>query len=116
MENIKNISNLKIRASYGITGNNRVSDFGYLPVIAVGNQYGYSFGDATHTQGAVYSSIGNPKLKWESTKQIDIGIDLGLFNDRVSLTADIYRKNTYNLLLNAPLPRTTGFSYAMKNI
>ena len=116
MENIKNISNLKIRASYGITGNNRVSDFGYLPVIAVGNQYGYSFGDATPTQGAVYSSIGNPKLKWESTKQIDIGIDLGLFNDRVSLTADIYRKNTYNLLLNAPLPRTTGFSYAMKNI
>jgi len=116
MENNKNISNLKIRASYGITGNNRVSDFGYLPVITLNNVSGYSFDNATPIKGATYSSIGNPALVWESTKQTDIGIDLGLFNNRVSLTADIYRKNTYDLLLNAPLPKTTGFSYAMKNI
>lgn len=116
MANIKDISNLKIRASYGITGNNRVSDFGYLPVITLNNVSGYSFDNATPIKGATYSSIGNPALVWESTKQTDIGAELGLFNNRVSLTADIYQKNTYNLLLNAPLPRTTGFSYAMKNI
>jgi TonB-linked SusC/RagA family outer membrane protein len=116
MRNLTYISNLKMRMGYGITGNNRVSDFGYLPTVTVDNKYAYSFDNATPIKGAVYSSIGNAKLKWESTKQIDLGIDLGVFNNRINLTADVYKKNTYNLLLNAPLPRTTGYTIVMKNI
>src|SRR5690606_1576731 len=60
--------------------------------------------------------LSNPKLKWESTRQLDIGYDLSLFKERVNFEFDWYRKTTYDLLLNAQLPYTTGYSNAFKNI
>src|SRR5690606_29928639 len=66
--------------------------------------------------GAIPLDLGNPDLRWESTSQSNIGYDLSLFADRLSLTADVYRKTTYDLLLNADLPHTTGYSNAFKNI
>ncbi len=109
------ISNAKLRISYGATGNNRVSDFAYLSRIRILPSGGYSFGGAP-VPAAQLEVLGNRSLKWETTVQTDLGLDLGLFNDRVSLVADLYKKVTSNLLLDAAVPGSIGFVSAFKNI
>jgi TonB-linked SusC/RagA family outer membrane protein len=116
MKNIPVISESKFRLSYGITGNNRVGDFSYYPSLGVPVINSYSFNNGTPTQGVIPDDLGNSALKWESTEQMDIGYDLGLFKNRLSLTIDLYRKTTKDLLLNANLPTTTGYTSAYKNI
>jgi hypothetical protein len=74
----------------------------------------YTFGGAV-VPGYYTSSVGNPNLGWESTKQLDLGADLGLLSDRVSLTADLYRKKTNDLLLAVNLPFESGFATALQN-
>ncbi|WP_345949730.1 TonB-dependent receptor [Mucilaginibacter sp. PAMB04274] len=109
------VSNLKLRASYGLTGNNRVSDFGYLSQINTALNTGYPFGNAV--QQIFYpSNLGNDQLKWESTGQLDIGADIGLWKDRFSLVVDYYKKQTYDLLLNANISPSTGFNSSVINI
>jgi TonB-linked SusC/RagA family outer membrane protein len=110
------ISDAKLRVSYGLTGNNRVSDFAYLPQLNYSLGSAYSFNNATPTYGVVQSNLGNANLKWETTGQLDIGYDLSLLNNRIDFTVDWYKKDTKNLLLNAAMPITTGFTTAYKNI
>lgn len=105
----------KLRIGWGMTGNNRVGDFSYLSSLGFINN-GYSFGNATPSQGAVANGLGNPQLKWESTAMTNIGVDLSFFKSRLTLTADWYRKVTSDLLLNAALPITTGYQTAFKNV
>src|SRR5690606_11786112 len=76
----------------------------------------YSFNNGTPSTGAIQSSLGNLNLKWETTAQVDFGIDLGFLRNRISFTADVYRKTTYDLLLNADIPATTGYTKVYKNI
>lgn len=109
------ISDAKIRASYGLTGNNRVGDFAYMSQLNLSNPDGYSWNN-TLVQGAQLSSLGNYKLKWESTKSLDVGMDLSFFDQRLSLTIDYYNKKTYDLLLNANLPLSSGYQRAMMNV
>jgi TonB-linked SusC/RagA family outer membrane protein len=116
MKPLSFVSDAKLRISYGITGNNRVSDFGRLPSISLPVEYDYSFNNGTPSNGATVSNMGNPNLKWESTSQLDLGYDLSLFKNRIGVTVDVYRKTTYDLLLNASLPYMTGFSSVYKNI
>lgn len=116
MKKLPAISTSKFRASYGVTGNNRIGDFGYLPSLTMPTASAYSFGNATPTLGTIPNSLGNEKLKWESAHQVDIGYDLGLFKNRIEFTVDLYRKTTKNLLLNADLPFSTGYATAFKNI
>src|SRR6218665_384684 len=113
---VKPLSNLKLRASYGITGNNRVTDFAYYSSLGFPIAASYSFNNATPNNGTYVNSLSNRDLKWESTKELDLGIDIGFFNQRIELAVDFYRKNTSDLLLNAQLPPTTGFGTAFKNI
>nr|WP_121274017.1 TonB-dependent receptor [Pedobacter schmidteae] len=122
LKNVKAISNAKLRLSYGITGNNRVSDFANLSGLDLdvgantGNtKSGYYF-NGQYIKGTVPVIVGNEDLKWESTGSLDLGLDFGLFNDRVSVTTDYYRKRTWDLLLNASLPTSTGYLTAYKNI
>ncbi|HEX7367736.1 MAG TPA: TonB-dependent receptor [Pelobium sp.] len=115
MKDLIFINDAKLRIGYGVTGNNRVGDFDYLPVMGQPTGSPYAFNNSINI-GAVPLDIGNPNLKWESTAQTNIGYDLGLFKDRVSITADVYRKTTYDLLLNADLPATTGYVSVFKNI
>jgi TonB-linked SusC/RagA family outer membrane protein len=110
------ISEAKLRTSYGVTGNNRVSDFASLPALTSPLDASYSFNNGSPTTGVVQTSLGNANLKWESTTQIDVGLDLGFLKNRILLNVDIYRKTTSDLLLNASLPTTTGFSTVFKNI
>jgi len=115
MKPLRFISNAKIRASYGSTGNNRVSDFAYLSRVSLPSNVGYSYYNDP-VVAAVLSSLGNVNLKWETTNQTDIGLDLGFLDQRISLEADLYRKVTSNLLLDASLPGSMGFNTALKNI
>lgn len=116
MKPLRFVSNSKLRLSYGLTGNNRVGDFSYLPGINLPANVTVSFDNATPSKALVFNGLGNQNLKWETTTQVDIGYDLGLLNEKIQLTLDVYRKTTDDLLLNALIPYTTGFSSAFKNI
>lgn len=109
------VTNSKLRASYGSTGNNRIGDFENLPRLTQ-TLDGYSFNNSTPVGGVYISAVGNSSLRWEKVNTMDIGYELGLFDSRVSLEVDLYRRTTQDLLLSAQLPPTTGFSTALKNI
>ena len=116
LKDIVAISDAKLRLSYGLTGNNRISSFGYLSQITLDKLSGYSYNNQTTSIGAQLTTLGNPDLKWETTNQINIGYDFGMFENRIKLTADVYRKTTNDLLLLAQLPYTTGVGSAYKNV
>lgn len=115
MKNLSFISDAKLRASFGANGNNRVDEGARFPQMTypIGSYYSFNNGLA---QGINITNVGSPDLKWETTKQIDAGLDLGFFKDRIGLTIDYYRKNTIDLLLNSQLPYTSGYASAFKNI
>jgi len=103
------ISNLKLRGSYGLTGNNNIGLYT--------SQGSYSVSDKYAGNAAIIAStMPNQNLGWEKTKQFDIGFDLGLYNQRFSLVFDYYNKVTEDLLFSKPLPNTTGFSSITTNI
>ncbi|MBP3483299.1 MAG: TonB-dependent receptor [Alistipes sp.] len=116
LENWHFLDNAKLRVSYGLTGNDRISDFGRFEQMGTSYVYYYSYNNGTPQFGIRTTSIGNPDLKWETTAQFDAGIDLSFFNSRLNITVDYYNKHTRDLLLNADLPYTTGFSKVYKNI
>ena len=105
-------SDLKLRLSYGVTGNQEIGNFASLA------QLGFSqvtFGNRIAI-GINPSSLGNEDLKWERTSQYNAGLDIGLLNNRINLTGDIYYKKTTDLLLTRRVPRFTGFSSYLDNI
>ena len=110
------LSNAKLRLSYGLTGNNRVSDFAYLSSLTLPLDVAYSFDNATPSKGVIPSDMGNKDLTWETTAQTDIGLDIGLFDSRIDITIDVYRKITSDLLLYADMAYSTGFSNVYSNI
>jgi len=116
IKKIPAVSSSKLRASYGVTGNNRISDFAFLPSLNMLVANSYSFNDRAPIRGTISTNLGDTDLKWESTAQTDIGWDLGLFKDRLQLTVDLYSKTTKDLLLYANFPATTGYLQAYKNI
>ncbi|WP_152439866.1 SusC/RagA family TonB-linked outer membrane protein [Arcticibacter svalbardensis] len=111
---LKIIEDAKLRIGYGSTGNNRVSDFAYRSSLFVSG-YGYGFNNgaipATYPQ-----ALGNYDIKWESSNMLNAGFDLSFLNGKINLTADVYKKNTTDLLLNASLNPSSGYSNAFKNI
>jgi TonB-linked SusC/RagA family outer membrane protein len=110
LANVKAIDELKVRLSYGLVGNPGIRP--YQALSRLGNQ-GYSFG-GTYLSGYAPTAVGNPDLRWESTRQTDLGIDVGFLN-RFNLTADYYAKKTTDLLLQVTLPFETGFQSALAN-
>lgn len=113
MRDIKAISNLKLRLSYGVTGNQEIGSYNSLSHYS-SNQYSLGV-NPSPVVGISPSNIPNPNLSWESTSQFDAGLDLGLWNERVTLTADYYYKRTYNLLLNVDIPQSSGYTSILKN-
>lgn len=116
MKDIDFIHDAKLRVSYGVTGNNRVSDFSYRSSLNMPVAAAYSFGGQTPNRSMVPNRLGNSELKWENTSQVNLGYDLSLFKGKVKFEVDAYRKTTYDLLLNANIPYTTGYATAYKNI
>ncbi|HSC51990.1 MAG TPA: TonB-dependent receptor [Phnomibacter sp.] len=109
------ISDAKLRLSYGKTGNNRVNDFAYLSAYNMDPGAGYIFNNIP-INGAYPSTLGNQNLKWETTAQTDLGLELGFFKNRIALEVDVYNKLTSNLLLNASVPTSSGYAKVYKNI
>lgn len=105
------VDQLKLRLSAGITGNQEIGQ--YQSLSTLGNSY-YFFGDNT-VVGFRPNRIANPDLSWETTTQYDAGIDLSLFQQRINLAIDLYYKKTTNLLLDVPIPFTSGQSNALQN-
>ena len=119
----------KLRASWGLTGNNRIGEYDYYSLLQVlKNRIGdyvsngsvpsgaYPFNNDITSVGVVPISLPNEDLKWETTEQWNVGLDLSFFKERINFTADIYRKTTRDLLLDASLPLSAGFYSATKNI
>lgn len=116
VKDITSVSNSKLRISHGVTGNNRIADFAYLPSLNMLVGQAYSFKDQSPIRGTISTNLGDTDLKWESTAQTDIGWDLGLFKDKIQFTVDLYSKTTKDLLLYANFPATTGYLQAYKNV
>ncbi len=111
MQSIAAISDLKFRVSYGVTGNQEIGSYSSLAKL---NGVYTIIGDERQV-GIVPTSIANRNLKWERTAQLNIGIDAGFFNNRILFTADYYYKKTTDLLLNALIPYSSGYSSAITN-
>jgi len=113
MESVEPVSLLKVRASYGVTGNNNIGN--YTQYALINNTVNAAFGNDL-APGSAVTTLANPNLGWETTKQFDAGLDVSLFNDRVSFLYDYYTKNTTNLLYNVQVPQESGFSNFSDNI
>jgi TonB-linked SusC/RagA family outer membrane protein len=107
------ISFLKLRSSYGITGNNNIGN--YTQYALVNNTVNVAFGN-TITPGAAVTSLDNSNLGWETTAQFDVGFDMAFLDDRISFTYDYYLKNTTNLLFAVQIPQESGFTNFNDNV
>ncbi|MBD1422242.1 SusC/RagA family TonB-linked outer membrane protein [Sphingobacterium chuzhouense] len=96
------ISDLKLRASWGITGNQNIGNYASYSLYAGGNNY-------LGMPGFIPSVLGDRNLKWETTRQADIGVDVGLFDNRISILADYYHKKTSDLLIGVPILTNSGY-------
>lgn len=117
MKDVDWISDLKLRTSYGVIGNQ-----GIAPYTSLANVGPFGEGVFNSPQGSeVYTGMEpinypNPNLKWETTRQLDLGVDFSLFNNRINITADYYHKKTNDLLLQTPIPSTSGFTSTLLNV
>ncbi|BAV09277.1 TonB-linked outer membrane protein, SusC/RagA family [Filimonas lacunae] len=112
MKNVNFVNDLKLRASWGKSGNNNIGDYSAVPTLS--STY-YSFG-GTVAPGQAPASIPNPALAWETSNTYDLGVDAALLNNRINITVDAYLKKNTNLLLNVPVPGASGFTSLLRNI
>lgn len=108
LQNNNTISYLKLRTSYGLTGNAGIGNFAHLGLYGTASYNG--------TSGLIPTQIANEDLGWESTRQIDVGLDFGLLKNRISGEIDYYLKNTSDLLLDVPVPGTSGYTVQTQNV
>uniref|UniRef100_UPI0030C76E7F SusC/RagA family TonB-linked outer membrane protein n=1 Tax=Algoriphagus sp. oki45 TaxID=3067294 RepID=UPI0030C76E7F len=113
LANNKTLSFAKLRASFGVTGNNNIGNFTQYAL--VNNTVNVAFGNNV-IPGAAVTTLDNPNLGWETTAQFDIGFDLGFLDDRISFTYDYFVKNTTNLLFAVQIPQESGFTNFNDNI
>ena len=113
LKDSKVISNLKLRTSYGVTGNSEIPPYSSRSLL--GSGFAAVFND-TRVVGTGINRLANPDLRWEKTTQSDIGVELGLFGGKISFEADVYYRKTTDMLLDAPVPRTSGYATIRKNI
>ncbi len=111
------LTNLKLRASWGKNGNDNIGDFAYTTLTAMGGSSNYYFGQ---TSAMVYGSkanrLANEDLKWEESEQTDIGIDLGLWNNKLTFSVDYYIKKTNGMIIDMPIPSYVGEARPLANV
>jgi len=106
-------SDLKLRLSYGKSGNDRIADYSYIRTIGGTDYY---FNGGSPASGFAPQVPGNDNLKWETTNQFDVGLDMGFFDSRIAFTTDYYYKKTIDLLYSSEIPYTTGYPAYLENI
>jgi TonB-linked SusC/RagA family outer membrane protein len=109
IQGIDLITQLKLRASYGVNGNAGIGNYDWLPLYGYGNNY-------NQLPGSAPSNVGDSSLSWEINKPFNIGFDLSILKSRLSISSDYYVRKSENLLLNVPLPPTVGLSPATRNV
>jgi len=115
LKDVKQINFLKIRSSFGLTGNNFFSsNYPSISQIGSGTAYNYTFNNVLQ-QGEINSTLGNSQLRWERNKQLDIGLDLSILNNRINFTYDYYQKLTDGLIQAMPVPYNSGFTSIVYN-
>ncbi len=116
MENmLSSVSTMRIRAGWGITGNDQIPDNSAIPLGSI-STVGYPFNNAVNTPITINSRFANPDITWETTEGVNLGFDLGLFKDKVYLSSNYYVNNTTGLLLDVQLPSYSGFRSSIQNI
>ncbi len=119
MKDIFWLSTAKLRASWGVNGNDNIGDFTYAVYTSSNNNYVFGSGgngsEAVNI-GVKPSGLANPNVKWEESKQTDIGLDLGFWGNRLTATVDFYNKNTTGMLLSMPVPAYAGDSAPTGNL
>jgi len=109
MKGVRALSELKIRGSYGQTGFNAIGDYDWQPLVLANNTI-YPFNNQTTNLGSYFNQLGNSDLSWEVTTMTNVGVDAALFNNRITLSAEVYERQTNGLLLRVPLPESMGYS------
>ena len=112
LKNSTTINNLKFRTSYGETGNTEIGVYQSLASLSTST----AILSGQRASGVGIGTLANPDLQWEKTAQVDAGLEVGLFNNRISFDGDVYYKKTTNMLLQAPVPTSSGYSSIYKNI
>jgi len=113
IKNLSTFSSLKARVSYGVTGNDRIPNYQFLSIFS---NWSTVLGPNGPLQiGIEPATLPNPNLQWESTAQLDAGLDMGFLNDRITATLDVYRKVTSDLLINVPIGQQFGFNSQLIN-
>lgn len=115
MDALPVLSNGKLRVTYGITGNDRISAGNSLATWSGNNSTIYTFSGTAANSGIAVTALANPDLKWEQTASLDLGLDLGFFQDRLTIEMDYYRKKTTDLLLSRNISPSTGFTTKIGN-
>lgn len=112
MQSVPHLNMLKLRASYGVTGNDNIGNYTHIANIG---EYNYVL-NGTLVSGASNSNIANVNLGWERTAQFDIGLDLSMFNNRFTFSYDYYKKATDNMIQERPIPQASGFASITSNV
>ncbi|MBO0359122.1 TonB-dependent receptor [Hymenobacter sp. BT186] len=112
MQPVTFLSDLKLRASLGYSGNNTIGDYSSIATLGV---YNYTFGGLI-APGQAPNKVGNSRLKWERNRTVDFGVDFGVLKNRVTVSADYYTKTSQDLLLNVPVLTGAGFGTNLENI
>ncbi|MFD1629572.1 SusC/RagA family TonB-linked outer membrane protein [Pseudopedobacter beijingensis] len=116
LKSVNAITDMKLRAGWGLTGNNRIGDFDAYNLFTINSSSGYVLGETqSYSPGAYQSNMAVPDLRWETTEQSNFGLDLELLK-KFNITVDYYRKNTRDLLLNADMALSTGFDRVRQNV
>lgn len=113
LKNIRQLTSLKLRAGWGRTGNQEIGDY---PAISTYSQAGSAIWDGKQVVGTAPAKIPNPDLKWETTDQLNLGLDFGIFNNRINGGVDYFRKKTTDMLLQLPIPQSTGYNSILSNV
>ena len=113
LKNIDQISSLKLRLGWGRTGNQEIGDY---PALSTYESAGSAIWDGKQMVGTGPAKIPNPDLKWETTDQINLGLDFGVFNNRINGGLDYFWKKTTDMLLQLPVPQSTGYNSILSNI
>jgi TonB-linked SusC/RagA family outer membrane protein len=115
MQNVDFISDLKFRAGYGTVGNNRIKDYLFLTTFSIDGKYYYGINNIA-VNGYYPTSLVNPNLKWESTVNKNLGVDVSFLKNRITLSVDVYKLNSKDLLLDVPIASTYGYPTQLQNI
>jgi TonB-dependent starch-binding outer membrane protein SusC len=106
------LSDLKLRASYGLTGNNQSSDYGYRSTISGNQIYQFDGTSGTASSGYTIRALANPLLKWESTQMTNVGLDVGILNNQFTFSVEYFNNKTTDMIISRPIPLSYGYDVA----